>query len=621
MKTIQDIVSEAWPGWHLEEQIGAGAFAEVFRAVRDDASGQTEAAVKVVTIRRESLRSLYADEEAVQAEYEHLKIRFSREIRVMQSLKGHTNLVSIDDSRVIDDTESGVCRILIRMELLTPLLVDLDVHGWDEERLIRMGTDLCRGLEVCWDEQIVHRDIKPENIFVNHRGDFKLGDFGTARTLDVTRETLTDREFAQRERFSAPEVHNGQMKEAGFDLLHRADLYSLGMVLYWIANGRRFPFLPDKQLYTSQERDEADRRRLAGEPLPEPAFGSDAFRQVILKACAFSSAQRYQNAAEFRKALENVKSGIVEAPKPKHSAHRNFWYIAASLVLVAALGAVSIFWMNHAKNRTEIAAQTAAVEVHEETPEISTLLFSHILYPREYAIGQPFTYQGIVASDTELKDVTIHLYTETGAFTQAIELPGGTKRLDMKDVSDQVLKNLDEGEYWFEITASDAAGRMIGFSNRCAATYTAEEHIRYEFSRAFSAPELRGSMTHAGHTYEVYRLTGGGWNFSSSFAQGKGGHLATFADEEELNVVGGYCLGLGVKYLNIGAQYVSGKWSWVDGSPFDFHPWKSDALEDDRYQYDIVGCIVYGADQTWRFGKGTQYEMSHFIVEYDEYLH
>ena len=507
------------------------------------------------------------------------------------------------------------------MELLTPLLVDLDVHPWDEERLIRMGTDLCRGLEACWSEQIVHRDIKPENIFVNHRGDFKLGDFGTARTLDITRETLTDREFAQRERFSAPEVHNGQMKEAGFDEAHRADLYSLGMVLYWIANGRRFPFLPDKQLYTSQERDEADRRRLAGEALPAPARGSDAFKQVILKACAFRSADRYQNAAEFREALERVRDGKAIETKPKRSPSGRFLYIAAALLLVAALAAGGIFWMDRTKTKPEAAEQTVTAEVQEEEPVIQTLLFSDIRYPKEYAIGKPYVYGGIVASDADLKDVTIHLYTDSASYAQEIDIPGGTKRLEMKDVSDNILQNLDEGVYWFEITASDTAGRRIGFSNNCTASYTAEEHTSYEFSRSYAAPELRGSITHAGHTYEVYRLTGGGWNVASSFAQGKGGHLATFADEEELNVVGGYCLGLGVKYLDIGAQYASGTWSWVDGTPFDFHPWKSDALEDDRYQYEIAGCIVYGADQKWSFGKCTQYEMTHFIVEYDEYLH
>ena len=377
----------AWPGWQVEEQIGAGAFAEVYRAVREDASGQTEAAVKVVTLRRSSLRSLYPDESAVQAEFDRLKAQFSREIRVMQSLKGQTNLVSIDDCRMIDDEQSGTCTILIRMELLTPLLVDLDVHGWDEERLIRMGIGLCRGLEVCGAEHIVHRDIKPENIFVNRRGDYKLGDFGTARTLDIACEALTVREFGQWGRFSAPEVRNGQLKEANFDQAHRADLYSLGMVLYWIANGRRFPFLPDKQLFSTQERDEAERRRLAGEPLPAPETGSDAFCRVILKACAFDSADRYQSAAEFREALEGLRDGKAEeAAKPRQLARRRRWWIPAALL--AVLAAAGVFLLTGWPRQPEEAAQTGT----EKLPAVTTLPFSHILDPKVYAIGKPYAY-------------------------------------------------------------------------------------------------------------------------------------------------------------------------------------------------------------------------------------
>lgn len=95
--------------------------------------------------------------------------------------------------------------------------------------MIRLGKDICRALILCEERNIIHRDIKPDNIMISRFGDFKLGDFGVAR-VQVTRRT---RQRWERTAMQAPEVEH--MQKYGKE----ADIYSLGITLYWLLNNRR----------------------------------------------------------------------------------------------------------------------------------------------------------------------------------------------------------------------------------------------------------------------------------------------------------------------------------------------------------------------------------------------
>ena len=626
MKTINDIVSEVWPGWKLDSIIGAGTYGEVYRASREDAAGKNTAAIKVIKIYPRGNRTAYSDEAEAQAFFDQINERFSREVQVMQSLKGQSNLVSIDDYQIREDPEGNVLYYLIRMELLTPLLVDLDIRNYDEETLIRMGIDLCRGLEVCGSRHIVHRDIKPENIFVSPLGGYKLGDFGVARTLEMTKESLTSWEFAQWDRFTPPEVKSGSLSEADFEEAHRADIYSLGMVMYWIANDRCFPFMKKSHLHSSQERNEAEARRMSGEALPPPDNISSALADVILKACAFRNEDRYENAEQFRLALEEVlrpgtrpekaPEKTVSADSPSRSRR---WVILTAIMLVAAL--IAGGWLLFRKSSSgfrekEANRPSASAGTASEDETVDTLVFHEAEYPHVYHIGQEMSLGGWIISDEDLTDITIRLYTEEEVLTQQITPAPGAKRFDMREAGDELFRKLGEGQFWFEIIASDAAGRTVGFSHRSTSSLTAEDHTIYWIDRSARAPELRGTTTWNGHTYEIYYLAGGGWDTSNTFAQGRGGHLVSFADKEEFSAVTVFAQGMGCKWLNAGAQYRDNTWSWTDGTPFDFHPWYPNAPEDNDIPYDPYGSIIYSKEQ-WYLSKATQYEMTFFIVEYD----
>lgn len=145
---------------------------------------------------------------------------------------------------------------------------------------------------------VIHRDIKPENIFVSDNGDFKLGDFGIARTIDRTMSGLSKKGTYN---YMAPEVYRGS--EYGFSV----DLYSLGIVLYRLLNRNRVPFLPPPpEPITFHSRELALAKRMGGEPLPPPVHAQGRLAEIIQKACAFDPKERYSSPAQMRQELEAI---------------------------------------------------------------------------------------------------------------------------------------------------------------------------------------------------------------------------------------------------------------------------------------------------------------------------
>lgn len=220
---------------------------------------------------------------------------FIREIRIMETLKDRKNIVSIEDYRVVEREGLVGWDIFIRMELLTPFAAYICDKKLYERDVTYLGMELCSALETCAEHNIIHRDVKPENIFVDSAGEYKLGDFGIARRLESLNMSLSPKGAPN---YMAPEV----VKCPHYDT--RADIYSLGLVLYRLLNDNRLPFLDtEKQILSPDERKRALDRRMRGEALPPPVHASPLVAQVILRACAYDPDQRFASAADMDHAL------------------------------------------------------------------------------------------------------------------------------------------------------------------------------------------------------------------------------------------------------------------------------------------------------------------------------
>ena len=290
-----------WPGWEIVRRLGGGSYGTVYEIRRERYGIVERAAMKVISFPKDAeevedqRRSGFTDESLVQS-YDQLMQRFLDEYKLMTKLQGQSCIVDCKDYEPIRQPDGIGWDIFIKMELLTPLKKYL-AREITPEQTVKLGLDLCKALSLCHEKDIIHRDIKPDNILVSDSGDFKLGDFGVAKTAERTMAgTRTGTP-----NFTAPEVYHNEPYGKS------VDIYSLGMVLYWMLNRRALPFLPlPPQVPSPDEMQEALLRRMRGEALPRPVDGSRALQDVVLKACAYRPEDRYATPEELRRALKAV---------------------------------------------------------------------------------------------------------------------------------------------------------------------------------------------------------------------------------------------------------------------------------------------------------------------------
>lgn len=303
MEKLFHIGSVVFNSWTITRQIGKGSFGTVYEIQREDFGQVYHAALKVITVPQSEEEVRAALEEGMsqtQAEQYFYSVveDIVREFAIMARLKGTANVVGYEDHTVIRHQDGIGWDILIRMELLHPLLEYAYQHPFARRDIICLGIDMCKALELCQKYNIIHRDIKPENIFVSDNGDFKLGDFGIARTIEKTMSGLSKKGTYN---YMAPEVYRGG--EYGFSV----DTYSLGIVLYRLLNKNRVPFLPPApEPITFHSRELALAKRMGGEKFPPPTYGEGRLGEIVLKACAFDPKERYSSPAQMRQELEDI---------------------------------------------------------------------------------------------------------------------------------------------------------------------------------------------------------------------------------------------------------------------------------------------------------------------------
>ncbi|MFR0864752.1 MAG: protein kinase domain-containing protein [Oscillospiraceae bacterium] len=289
--------------WNIVSCLGEGSYGKVFEIERSEFGQTYRAALKVITVPQSSaeVRSVISEGMSVsqaEAYFHGIVEELMHEFSIMFKLKGTANVVSCEDLRVLEHPDGIGWDILIRMELLHPLLPYVYQHPMARRDIIKLGIDICKALELCQRYNIIHRDIKPENIFISDNGDYKLGDFGIARTIERTTSGLSKKGTYS---YMAPEVYAG--REYGFSV----DTYSLGLVLYRMLNKNRGPFLPQPpEAITYDNREQALARRMSGEPLPRPFYGEGRLGEIVLKACAFDPKDRYSSPQQLRQELEAI---------------------------------------------------------------------------------------------------------------------------------------------------------------------------------------------------------------------------------------------------------------------------------------------------------------------------
>ncbi len=438
-----EIICLAWPELVPGRLLGYGSFGAVYEAFNN---GQP-LAVKICSVPKEDEPEpddVRPEERA--AFYCQLTKDYESKILTMQKLEGEPGIVSVGDYRILPQENGEGFYILYQMELLTPLGAYFADHSPTPAETRALGIDLCRALEVCEAKNVIHRDIKPDNIFVDAEGRYKLGDFGVARCLDDLTSAFSRHGTAN---YMAPEVASAARYDG------RADLYSLGLVLYRNLNHMRLPFLGEGRLLSSSERNDALMMRLRGDDLPAPSHAGEAFGKLILKACAFRQEDRFRNAAELREALEAlteedlaVPASVVpgtdkaapegpatrpaaaaqsEAPSPARKKKKALPFILAAGVLIAAAIALLFLLRKPAPAPEESAAESTVRESEADSEDSDP--FNEDLSCKVHAYGDWSLVMNHLDVGTEVRRCTVCGASESRRhrheFEDPITLPSG----------------------------------------------------------------------------------------------------------------------------------------------------------------------------------------------------
>lgn len=354
--------------FHLEEELGRGGTAVVYRAQRQDGVDNRPVAIKLLhpgASREESLK------------------RIQREGDILSSLQ-HPNIARVFGGGVAPDGRPYLVMELVEGE---PIDRFCDRKNLSLRERIRLLMPLLSAVQYAHSKLVVHRDLKPDNVLVTSSGEIKVLDFGVAKLLrqpNASHSTVT--QYGLRmltPEYAAPE----QLSMAPVSVA--ADVYSLGVMLYELLTGKR-PFERAQSPATFLQ-------KVLNQPPPPPSslFGQDAqpdqaeratrrraspksLRQLLRddldsvtsKALSKTPSERYVSVLELQQDLTDfLENRPVRAARGrllyragKFLRRRRRVVLAASLVFLAAGGWI----VDREQSRQEIVVERNKAQAAEE---------------------------------------------------------------------------------------------------------------------------------------------------------------------------------------------------------------------------------------------------------------
>jgi serine/threonine protein kinase len=262
------------------------------------------------TLNRLVALKLLAPERSADAKF---AARFEKEAQALAALN-HPHIVTIHDF----GQAGGFFYLLMEYIDGVNLRQAMQAGRFTPEQALAIVPPVCEALQYAHEHGIVHRDIKPENLLLDKTGRVKIADFGIAKMIGTTGENdgaSLSQPFGT-PAYAAPEQSGDRAK-----VDHRADIYSLGVILYELLTGE----LPKDKLEPPSKRVQIDVR----------------LDEIVLRALETKPELRFATAAEFRTQLAGAmappSAKPAEGTSSKASSRPRRWLGALGVVLGAAL--------------------------------------------------------------------------------------------------------------------------------------------------------------------------------------------------------------------------------------------------------------------------------------------
>ncbi len=279
---IKDLTGMTLGKYQIVERLGRGGMADVYRAYQPGMDRYV--AIKVMH------PHLAEDPDFLE--------RFKREAQSVGTLR-HPNIVQVIDFD-IQDNEYYMVMEFIQGSTLKVVLMERKALPVPEA--LDLGIKLADAMDYAHKAGMIHRDIKPANVLMSKTGEPILTDFGVAKIVGAKGLTSTGMAVGT-PAYMSPEAGRGEKVD------ERADIYSLGIVLYEMLTGS-LPYDADTPFAVIMKH--------INDPLPPPRRWvpdlPEQVERILLKALTKEREFRHQNAGELRDALTKARQAVAHLP-------------------------------------------------------------------------------------------------------------------------------------------------------------------------------------------------------------------------------------------------------------------------------------------------------------------
>jgi serine/threonine protein kinase len=350
-EAMPNLTGQSIGRYHILEQLGEGGMATVYKAY--DTRLERNVALKVLRTEQFSLVLL-----------EQVLQRFEREAKSLAKLS-HSNIVNILDYGEFEGSPYLVMEYLPGGTLKQKLGQAIP---WQEA--IQTLFLVARGLAYAHQHGVIHRDVKPANILLDENEEPVLTDFGIAKLLEGTGgHTLTGSGVG----IGTPEYMAPEQGIGASTIDARADIYSLGIVLYEMVTGRK-PYVADTPMAVVLKQ--------MTDPLPRPTEFApdlpDGVERILFKALAKQPADRYADMNALITAMEDVLSEKqkVEAPAPakrlrKGAVQRTKLWPKLVMAIIGVLAIISVIVFGMPLIKQQFSGEPVAISTVEHFAPIT----------------------------------------------------------------------------------------------------------------------------------------------------------------------------------------------------------------------------------------------------------